>query len=393
MFQGISRKVLLLSMVSLFTDIASEMLYPVLPLYFKSIGFSIALIGILEGIADGIAGLSKGYFGQLSDLYGSRMLFVRLGYGISAFSKPFMAVFTFKWWVFIGRTADRLGKGIRTGARDAILVEESTEKNRGRIFGFHRALDTTGAFAGPFLALLFLWFYPGAYRMLLFLALVPGLTAWYLTFRIREKRSDTVRKKAGFFTFLKQWKTSDKEYKKASLLLLLFALFNSSDVFLLMRFKETGVGDAMLLGAYIFYNIVFAVFAFPIGKWADGLGIKKILIGGWAVFALVYTGFAFSHETPVFAVLFLLYGIFAAATEGLSKAFISSFCQPHNMGEKMGGFAALQSIATMIAGGITGFFWYFYGGSVALSVSAAGAIVAIVCFLSISPSQSRIAHD
>lgn len=393
MFQGISRKVLLLSLVSLFTDIASEMLYPVLPLYFKSIGFSIAIIGILEGIADGIAGLSKGYFGQLSDQYGSRMLFVRLGYGISAFSKPFMAVFTFKWWVFIGRSADRLGKGIRTGARDAILAEESTAQNKGKVFGFHRALDTTGAFLGPLLALLFLWFYPGEYRMLLFLALVPGLVAWYLTFRIPEKPTVPAEKRTGFFAFLKQWKSSDSQYKKASTLLLIFAIFNSSDVFLLLRFKETGVSDSLLLGAYIFYNIVFAVVAFPMGKWADVLGFKKILILGWVIFAIVYAGFAFSHETPVFALLFLLYGIFAAATEGLSKAYISSFCQPHNLGEKMGGFAALQSVATMVAGGITGFVWCFYGSATALSVSAAGAVVAIVCFLSISPPQGSFARE
>jgi MFS family permease len=161
----LTRTVLLVSFVSFFTDIASEMLYPVMPVYLQSIGFSVLLIGILEGMAEATAGLSKGYFGNYSDKLGSRVPFVRWGYTLSAISKPLMAVFTFPLWVFFARTLDRLGKGVRTGARDAILSDESTKENKGKVFGFHRALDTAGAAIGPLAALVFLYYYPAQYQM------------------------------------------------------------------------------------------------------------------------------------------------------------------------------------------------------------------------------------
>ena len=153
---------------------ASEMLYPVMPLFLRDIGFSIALIGLLEGVAEATAGLSKGYFGQLSDVTGRRLPFVRLGYALSALSKPLMAISTHAWWIFTVRTTDRLGKGLRTAARDALLSAEATPGTKARVFGLHRAMDTTGAFIGPALALLFLFLYPGEYKWLFVMALFPG---------------------------------------------------------------------------------------------------------------------------------------------------------------------------------------------------------------------------
>ncbi|MBX7095195.1 MAG: MFS transporter, partial [Flavobacteriales bacterium] len=160
--------VIRLSMVSLFTDMASEMLYPIMPVYLKSIGFSIILIGVLEGIAEAVAGFSKGYFGNWSDHSGKRLPFVQIGYSLSAISKPLIGLFSNVWWIFGARTMDRLGKGIRTGARDAMLSDVSSEKDHGKVFGFHRSMDTLGAVAGPALALLFLYYYPGEYSLLFF---------------------------------------------------------------------------------------------------------------------------------------------------------------------------------------------------------------------------------
>src|SRR4249919_1630514 len=157
----LTRTIWILSLISLLTDVASEMLYPIMPIYLKSIGFSVLLIGILEGIAEATAGLSKGYFGKLSDNSRKRVPFVQLGYALSALSKPMMAVFVYPAWIFLARTVDRLGKGIRTGARDALLSDEATPATKGRVFGFHRSMDTLGAVAGPALALLYLHFYPG----------------------------------------------------------------------------------------------------------------------------------------------------------------------------------------------------------------------------------------
>src|SRR6476620_4576773 len=173
----INRTVLILSLVSLFADVASEMLYPVIPVYLKEIGFSVLLIGILEGVANFTAGLSKGYFGKLSDEKGLRLPFVKLGYFFSAISKPMMAAFIYPLWIFFARTVDRFGKGIRTGARDAILSDEATVQTKGKVFGFHRSMDTFGAVLGPAFALLYLYYHPQDYKTLFLIAFVPGLLA------------------------------------------------------------------------------------------------------------------------------------------------------------------------------------------------------------------------
>ncbi|HEX5171791.1 MAG TPA: MFS transporter, partial [Cyclobacteriaceae bacterium] len=171
----ITRTIWILSIVSLLTDTASEMLYPILPVYLKTIGFSVVLIGILEGVAEATAGLSKGYFGKRSDTSGRRVPFVRVGYALSAISKPMMAILTYPLWIFFARTIDRFGKGIRTGARDALLSDEATPATKGKVFGFHRSMDTLGAVLGPSLALVYLYYFPGEYKMLFFIAFIPGL--------------------------------------------------------------------------------------------------------------------------------------------------------------------------------------------------------------------------
>lgn len=178
----ITRTVWVLSLVSLFTDAASEMLYPIMPIYLKSIGFSIVLIGILEGFAEATAGFSKGYFGKLSDNAGKRIPFVQIGYAFSAISKPMMAIFIYPIWIFFARTIDRFGKGIRTGARDALLSDEATSETKGQVFGFHRSMDTLGAVIGPSLALIYLYFYPQDYKTLFFIAFIPGLLAVLASF-------------------------------------------------------------------------------------------------------------------------------------------------------------------------------------------------------------------
>ncbi|HVN48796.1 MAG TPA: MFS transporter, partial [Bacteroidota bacterium] len=184
----LTRTIWVLSIISLFTDIASEMLYPVMPMYLTSIGFSVAWIGVLEGVAEATAGFSKGYFGKLSDALGIRKPFVQLGYSLSAVSKPLMAVFTSPFGILLLRMSDRLGKGIRTGARDGILSAETTPEFKGRVFGFHRAFDTVGATLGPIAALVFLLVYPGQYRTLFLLAFIPGVFAICSTWFVKEKK-------------------------------------------------------------------------------------------------------------------------------------------------------------------------------------------------------------
>ncbi|WP_248912298.1 MFS transporter [Gelidibacter algens] len=190
----ITKTVWILSLVSLFTDTASEMLYPIMPIYLKSIGFSIVLIGILEGVAEATAGLSKGYFGKLSDNSGKRVPFVQIGYAFSAISKPMMAIFIYPLWIFFARTIDRFGKGIRTGARDAILSDEATPEAKGKVFGFHRSMDTLGAVIGPSLALVYLYYFPENYKTLFFIRLYTWTTCSFGFIFIegqKDKRDET----------------------------------------------------------------------------------------------------------------------------------------------------------------------------------------------------------
>ena len=184
----ITKTIWILSFVSLFTDMASEMLYPIMPLFLKYIGYNFIFIGILEGVAEAVAGLSKSYFGQRSDNSGKRLPFVQLGYFFSAISKPMLALFIYPWWIFLSRTIDRLGKGIRTGARDAMLSDESRPETKGRVFGFHRSMDTMGAVFGPAIALVYLYFYPHNYKTLFLIAFLPGMLAVISTLLIKEKK-------------------------------------------------------------------------------------------------------------------------------------------------------------------------------------------------------------
>jgi MFS family permease len=377
----ITRTVWILSVVSLFTDIASEMLYPVMPVYLKEIGFSILLIGILEGVAEATAGLSKSYFGKLSDASGKRLPFVRLGYLLSAISKPMMAVFIYPLWIFLARTTDRLGKGIRTGARDALLSDEATPETKGRVFGFHRAMDTLGAVIGPASALLFLYIYPGQYKTLFFIAFIPSIVAISFTYFIKQHKisqSKISLRSASLFSFVHYWRKSSAAYKKLVIGLLAFTLINSSDVFLLLKVKEAGLNDTWVIGVYIFYNFIYALAAYPLGRLSDWIGFKKTILIGFVLFATVYTGMAIVNDLYAFYGLFFLYGLYAAATESVAKAWISNIADKNDTATAIGTYTGFQSVFTMIASSLAGWIWLIFGSSATFLVSAVVAVFIVV---------------
>lgn len=384
----ISRTVIILSLVSLLADIASEMLYPVIPVYLQEIGFSVLLIGLLEGVVSLTAGLSKGYFGKLSDEKGLRLPFVKLGYLLGALSKPLMAVFTSPIWVFLVRTTDRLGKGIRSGARDALLSAEATPATKARVFGFHRGMDTIGAAVGPVLALIFLFFYPGSYTTLFYLAFIPGILSVLLIFLLKEKRNPvSTLGRGNFFSFFGYWKIAGPEYRKLVPALLVFALFNSSDVFLLLLTKSS-IGsdrvtiagtffnaDSITIAAYIFYNLVYALAAYPMGSMADKLGFRKTVMLGFFLFAIVYGGFAASPSITLIFVLFAVYGVYAAATEGVIKAWITNLSGKENTATAIGFYSSCESISAFFASLIAGAIWTGWGSSASFLISSLIAIV------------------
>jgi len=361
-----------------------------MPLYLKSIGFSIVLIGILEGLAEATAGLSKGYFGKLSDHTGKRMPFVQWGYALSAVSKPLMALFVYPIWIFFVRTIDRLGKGLRTGARDAVLSDEATAATKGKIFGFHRSMDTLGAVIGPLFALLYLKQYPNNYTALFYFAFLPGLLAVCCSLLLKDKnrKIDKSTDKIRFFSFLLYWKHSPLLYKKLVVGLLVFTLFNSSDVFLLLKAKQTVLHDSQIIAMYIFYNLIYAVFAFPIGMLADKIGLRSIFLIGLSTFVIVYVGIATIKTEYLFYVLFFLYGIYAASTEGVSKAWISNITNKSDTATAIGTYSGFQSICTFLASTIAGLIWFKLGATATFLVTAM-ATLAVIIYISFIPSTNK----
>lgn len=390
----ITRTVLILSFVSLFADVASEMLYPIIPVYLKEIGFSVFWIGILEGFVNFSAGISKGYFGKLSDEKGIRLPFVKLGYFLSAISKPLIGFFTTAIWIFFVRTLDRLGKGVRVAAKDALLSQEATKETKARVFGFNRSLDTAGATIGPAIALVFLLYYPGQYNTLFYIAFVPGIISVSFLFLLKEKKQPvSTLEKGHFFSFLKYWKIATPEYKKLVTGLLLFALFNSSDVFLLLKTKEaigkdtikilnaTFDADTITIAAYVVYNLVWAIGSYPLGVLADKIGFKKLFLIGLSLFAIVYAGFAFDPSIETIFILFALYGVFSAATDGVSKAWITNIAHDKNTATAVGFYTSCQSICTLGASTLAGFTWDRFGSSYTFSITSGIAVMVMIYFL------------
>jgi len=378
----ITKTVLILSVVSLLNDIASEMLYPVIPVYLKEIGFTVLWIGVLEGLANFTAGISKGYFGKLSDEKGLRLPFVKWGYLLSTISKPLITFFVYPLWVFFVRTMDRLGKGVRTAARDALLSQEATKETKARVFGFHRGMDTLGATIGPVMALLFLYFYPGKYKTIFLLAFIPGIVSMIFLFLLKEKKQPaSTISKGNFLSYFKYWKIATPEYKNLVKGLVLFALFNSSDIFLLLKTKEITGNDTLTIAAYVFYNLVYAVASYPFGALADKFSLRKIFLFGLLLFAVVYAGFAFNPSTVVVYILFFVYGLYAATSEGIIKAWISNISNNENTATAIGFYTSCESVSSLFASIVAGALWSSCGSFYTFMASAVVTLIVIGWFI------------
>lgn len=353
-----------------------------MPVYLQTVGFSVALIGILEGVAEAIAGFSKGYFGKLSDSLGRRVPFVRSGYVLSAVSKPMMGLLATPVWIFLARAIDRIGKGIRTGARDAMLSDESSRNNKAKVFGFHRGMDTLGAAIGPAIALLFLSVFPENYKKLFLWAFVPGILAVLLTLLLKDKDRRLKNKGSypGFFSFVGYWKMAPRGYRYLVAGLLAFTVFNSSDAFLLLALKEKGFSDTELIGMYILYNVAYAFLSFPVGALADRIGMRVILVSGLVIFSLVYGSIGFIQATGFVAIIFILYALYAAAVEGISKALISNIVPVGETATAIGFYTGFGSIATLIASSLAGILWTTVSPTFMFVFSAIGVLFVVGYF-------------
>jgi len=272
-----------------------------------------------------------------------------------------------------------------------MLSDETTKENKGKVFGFHRALDTVGAAIGPIVALIYLYYHPGEYFWLFIIAFFPGIIAISFTFFIKEKKKSTTteKKSPGFFSYLKYWKKSPTLYKKLVIGLLLFTLFNSSDALLLLNLNKTGFSDTKVISFYIFYNLVFALASYPLGVLADKLGMKKILIAGLFLFAIVYFFFGFAVTGWHFLALFLIYGIYAASTEGVSKAWITNISNKNEIATAIGFYNSLASICAMLASAIAGILWFTFSPTVMFMTSGIGVALVVVYLLTIKENLQK----
>ncbi|MEB2354664.1 MAG: MFS transporter [Ignavibacteriales bacterium] len=364
----ISKQVFILGMVSLFTDIASEMLYPVTPIFLTVVlGSSMAVVGLIEGIAEVTSGLLKGYFGNLSDKLGKRSIFVVFGYGISALAKSLPGIFQNIPVVLTSRVSDRIGKGIRTAPRDALLASYSNG-NSGAVFGFHRALDTLGAAIGPVLALVLLNFYPNNFQLIFLAAFVPSVIAVVFTLFVKDNDASSNEKSKK--NYLEFWKSAPNQYKQVLVLITIFSLVNSSDVFLILKSQNITQSSSLAIFGYVFYNIIYAIFSYPLGGLADKYGKQKVFSFGLMIFSAVYFGFAFLSDINLIWILFALYGIYAASTEGVSKAWISDLIPSEQRGSAIGLLTMLSSFSVMLGSFLTGILWDWFGSSFPFLLSA-----------------------
>ncbi len=379
----VTKTILILGLVSFFTDIASEMLYPIMPMYLSSIGYGVIAIGLVEGISELFAGFTKLYSGILSDRTGHRAIFIKIGYAISSLAKPAIG-FTSSIGLIIGaKFLDRFGKGIRTSARDALITSESSPETRGRAFGFHRSLDTFGALIGPIIGLIILVIYPSNYSLVFGLAIIPGFIAVFCTFLLKKEpplNKEKTKSKI-IFRFKEFWARSSGSYKKILFGLVFFALINSTNMFLILRATEMGFKDNIVLLAYIIFNLIFALLSLPIGRVADKIGFKKVYIAGLVIFALVYSFLGGDVASPIILLMiFAFYGIFAAIDEGASKAWISTHIEKEHRATGLGLYFALSSLAFFVSSIVTSFIWQKYGSSLTFTFVGLISILPIIYF-------------
>ncbi len=367
-FAKISRQVIVLGLVSLFTDFASEMLYPITPIFLTAVlGASMSVVGLIEGIAEVTAGFLKGYFGNLSDKTGKRSIFLVAGYGISGAVKSLPGFIVTIPSVIISRVIDRVGKGIRTAPRDALLASYANG-NTGAVFGFHRGMDTLGAVIGPLTAISLLYFFPGKYSWIYLFALIPSLCAIGFTLAVKDSQAKTrTSSKKNYSAFLIN---ASGEYKTFLALFTLFSFVNSSDVFLILKSKQISHSDLSAILGYVFYNIIYAASSYPIGLLADKFGKKNIFVIGLIIFSITYFGFAVNAENIFIWFLFASYGIYASSTEGVAKAWVSDLVPDEFRGSAIGLLTMLSSFAVMFGSFLTGSLWDNFGAQIPFLVSS-----------------------
>lgn len=391
------RSVYLLAAISFFTDLASEMLYPVVPIYLAEVGYSVLFVGLMEGVAQLVVGLVRIMSGAYADVRGRHVALVRIGYGLGAVTKPVMGMVQTFLPFFGLRLADRFGKGLRGTPRDALLMDASQLRDRGKVFGFHRAIDTAGAALGPVVALLLLVQAPDDLQRIFYWAAVPGVIAVSLTFLLREKRApsaDGSERPSPWRATLRFAKNMDRVPRRLLTIFAIVALLKSTDMFLLLRAKELGLSTAWVIGVYVAFNVMYAIGSYVMGWQADRRGFRQVYLVGLAALATTYGILALRAVDGLWiAAAFVIYGVFAATYDGLTAAWMSLHVPDLEGGTGLGVLFGAQAVAGLVGSLVIATAWVSFGAQwVFLAIALACLLlIAIMSNLELGPVHGEAA--
>ncbi|MCC6236347.1 MAG: MFS transporter [Dehalococcoidia bacterium] len=385
---GLPQNVVALGITSFFADVSSEMIYPLIPIFLTTtLGAPVTIVGVIEGLAESTASLLKLASGWFSDHIGRRMPLVVGGYGLAAIGKLLLA-FAVAWpIVLVARFIDRFGKGVRGSPRDALIADSTPDHMRGRAFGLHRAMDTAGAVIGPLLALALVALFDERFRLIFLLAVIPGVLSVLSLGLVRETPPEARATARGeTLTLGATLRHMDRRLLWFVAASLVFALGNSSDIFLILRAKDLGMSTTATVLAYVAYNFVYMLAAVPAGIASDRLGRRGVLVLGLLVFAVVYAGFAVNTSTLLVWPLFAMYGVYIAATDGVSKALITDLAPREYRASVLGFYGMLTGLLVFVASALAGVLWDQVGAWAPFALGASAAVIAAAMLL-VQPAQ------
>ncbi|KJS48346.1 MAG: MFS transporter [Peptococcaceae bacterium BRH_c23] len=367
---GIERNIFFVGLTSFLTDTATKMIYAIMPLFLMTLGATKTELSLIEGIAESTASVLKALSGWWSDKIGKNKPFMIIGYAFTALLSPLFAFVTTPLQVLIVRFTERIGKGIRTAPRDSLVAGSSEENTKGKNFGFHKAMDNSGAILGPLLATGVLLLFPRDYRKVFLLAAIPGLLGLAsIIFFVKEAKRDKTERLGKI-----SLKDFSPRYYAFMVIIFIFTLGNSTDALLLIKASDIGILDSFIPMIYLIFNAVSVLFAIPAGMLSDKIGRERLIIFGYLLYSVIYFGFGRTSSPVVLILLFAFYGLYSAATDGVQKAMVSDLIDKNKSGTGLGLYNSIVGITLLPASVIAGLLYdnvnnqapFYYGSVMAL---------------------------
>ena len=382
----LSRNVIVMGFVSLFNDTASEMIYPLIPTFLTVwLGAPVYIMGFIIGLSESLSNICKVFSGWYSDKLNTRKPFIVIGYSLSAISKAMIGL-AYSWpMAMAARVADRLGKGIRVSARDALIADYTEPKYRGRAFGLHRGFDSAGAAIGPIIAIILLAVLNNNLRTIFLLSLIPSVIGILLLMFLTDgKKPGQTKSSKEFSLDIPHEKVAlvsiSPVFNKFLLITVLFNIGNSSDLFLILRSQNLALSLTLTTAAYVLYHLTHSLFALPIGILSDKIGTEKILISGFLTFAISFAISGFIKDGIWMWPVFVLYGLYMAQTDSIVKAHIANIVPPKMFGTAFGLYQTIVGICTFFASCIAGLLWTYVGSTAPFIFGSAMAVIATILF-------------